>query len=125
MNTADSVYSCSELDPDHPCRYLNAKDVRCQVHNAPSRQLPGTKYAKPFYNNEDLDNLKSKGPRLEFPLRSDGSSYRRGPPGPVRAIYNEDPKKRTNFDVVYHTTTDPKKFSDDLDIAKYRPSSKR
>ncbi|KAI0852922.1 hypothetical protein F5Y00DRAFT_272512 [Daldinia vernicosa] len=123
-NTGDSVYSCSGLDPGHKLHYLNAKDVRRQVQNAPSGQLPGTKYATTFHNREDLPNLKSTIPRLEFPLRNDGSSYRRGAPGPVRAIYNEDPEDRTNFDVVYHTTTDRKKHGKDLDVAKYRPSSR-
>ncbi|KAI1807297.1 hypothetical protein F4811DRAFT_566630 [Daldinia bambusicola] len=123
-DSADSVWSFPDLDRNHPCRWLPAQDVRSQIQQAPSERLSGTKYATTFRNDEGLVGLKSEKPRLEFPIQKD-VPYRRGVPGPVRVIYPEDPEKRSQSDIIYHTSDDPAKWGRDLKFGNYRPGKKQ
>ncbi|KAI0387355.1 hypothetical protein F5Y04DRAFT_286520 [Hypomontagnella monticulosa] len=121
-----SAYSCTKLEHDSEYRYLNAADVRKQVAEAPQKKLKGSKYPTRFRNKEEIPNLKSEEPRREWPLTAGKDTYTKGTaPGPARALINFKPETRDNFDVVYHTTKDPKMWGKDFETANYRPAGSK
>jgi hypothetical protein len=85
--------------------------VRRQVKEAPPRTRAHGKYPAVFHNDEKLP-LSSKGTHFEFPIKPSsgvvaGSSGFQGggPPGPVRAFYNN--RDRTTFNIGFKDSSKP------------------
>ncbi|KAG8407836.1 hypothetical protein J3458_020150 [Metarhizium acridum] len=129
-----SFYSCSNLEPHHPGRYVKASDVRAQIAQIPdydkhakgkSKEIKN-EYPKVFANIERFPDLASGGPRIEYPLKPKGvqmwrDSDRMGTSaGLHRAICDRDKVYRTGFDVVYHDVTKSQSPSNNLTRAIYR-----
>ncbi|KAI0111603.1 hypothetical protein F4814DRAFT_460799 [Daldinia grandis] len=130
--TGSSVYSCTDLDKNHPYHHLNAADVRRQTKDAPSgravapEQWNGmTKYPQGFQNKEQIQGLQSKEPRKEYPVvlgKGTWDQASTGRSGPARIIFSPDPDNRDKFDVVYHSSKKPGQNDKDIKLAQYRPS---
>lgn len=104
------------MHPNDPFRRIEKSDADSQVQGAPSQLGDGNGYPK-YHSNREGNRIVAHRPLVEFPLFPNTTeAWNGGPPGPVRAIYNED--NRRIYDVVYHDDTKPKPLN--FSQAKYR-----
>ncbi|KAI1482448.1 hypothetical protein K445DRAFT_18178 [Daldinia sp. EC12] len=131
--TGESMFSCTDLDPDDKFHYLIAAEVRRQAHEAPADKAADptsrdgfTKYPQIFKNKEDLKDLQSKPERKEYPLvlgrGNNWDQMSKVRSGPARVVYNPDPNTRDDHDVLYHSSKIPGQNHQDIKLAQYRPS---
>ncbi|KFG79481.1 hypothetical protein MANI_029669 [Metarhizium anisopliae] len=132
-----SFYSCSNLPPSHPGRYVRASDVRAQVAQIPeyNHQIEGNSkdfknlYPKNFANFEQFSALESCHPRIEYPLKLKGvqmwqASEGTATAGVHRVICDRDRGYRMGVDVVYHDTTKSSNPANNFTQANYhRPEA--
>ncbi|KAK3900098.1 hypothetical protein C8A05DRAFT_36267 [Staphylotrichum tortipilum] len=102
-----SVYSCTHINnlyTTHPIR-IPRESVRRQVQNAPPRSSL-EHYPKFHIGYEHWGGdykLRARLPWVEFPILNNRTGRvwsRGGPPGPVRAVYNDADRRK--FDIIYH-----------------------
>lgn len=94
------------MHPNDPFRYIEKSDADSQVQRAPRQLGDGNAYPK-WHSNREGNRITAYRPLVEFPLIPNTTEpWTNGPPGPVRAIYNET--NRHIYDVVYHDDTKPR-----------------